>query len=185
MRRAPPEESGTISRRTPFCAGSLKKAQRVRRAPLEESGIISRRTPFCAGSLKDGGSSPSSCSSCVCCHPSRLSSRLLLDPWPTNAIAASTCRPTPVIGMRTRTPPSNPPGAIPRPAATNANSSAVRLPRDLSSPPNPSQPRSYNPRAPSAFYRLIPTRPSLAISPGDINVLLRVRTCSAHATCSC
>ncbi len=57
VRRAPPTESGTISRRTPFCASSLE-AQRVRRAPPTESGTVSRRAPFCASSSEDSGMPP-------------------------------------------------------------------------------------------------------------------------------
>jgi hypothetical protein len=45
VRRAPPDVTGTGSRRTPFCAGS-SRAQRVRRAPPDVTGTGSRRTPF-------------------------------------------------------------------------------------------------------------------------------------------
>ena len=48
-RCAPPDGSGTTSRRTPFCASS-SKAQRVRPAPPDRSRTVSRSTPFCASS---------------------------------------------------------------------------------------------------------------------------------------
>jgi hypothetical protein len=51
VRRAPPSGSGTVSRRTPFCASSLE-AQRVRRAPPSRPGTVSRRGPFWASSLE-------------------------------------------------------------------------------------------------------------------------------------
>ncbi len=51
VRRAPPDDPGTVSRRAPFCASS-SEAQRVRRAPPDDAGTVSRRAPFCASSLK-------------------------------------------------------------------------------------------------------------------------------------
>src|SRR6202049_2440943 len=51
VRRAPSYQSGTVSRRAPFCASALE-AQRVRPAPSYQSGTLSCRAPFCACDLE-------------------------------------------------------------------------------------------------------------------------------------